>query len=210
MGECEIRSWSVSSSKGSLNGIRPTRVHAAAPAERRGETVDQESGRPAPTAYRRLHLHRTREETTAGGGEDRRPAHQVSRIDHPPMTVKEKWNGLAKLPLALESRKVKDRSKREHSVLPTPRSLSGICHGRRRPFVGPGPVLGSRTPWLRTVSAPFASQRRSPSCSSPRQPASSSTGRTRPLPPSPPKSRSPRARSPSASRTTTFLTWLSP
>src|SRR5437879_5361760 len=151
MGECEMRSWSVSSSKGSLNGIRPTRVHAAAPAERRGETIEQRSGRPAPTAYRRLHLHRTREETMARGGKDRRAAHQVWRIDHPPNDGEgSKWNGSAKLRLALDSRKENGRSSKERGVLSTPRSLSGICHGRRRPFVGPGPVLGSRTPWLRT------------------------------------------------------------
>src|SRR2546426_6821778 len=52
-----------SSSKGSLNGIRSARAHVAAPAERRGETVEQASGRPAPTAYRRLQLHRDRKST---------------------------------------------------------------------------------------------------------------------------------------------------
>src|SRR5467141_476957 len=115
MGECEIRSWSASSSKGSLNGIRPTRVHAAAPAERRGETIEQKSGRPAPTAYRRLHLHRAREETTAGGGEDRRPAHQVWRMCQPPMTVEEKWNGPAKLRSVPECRKLACVAKRNAS-----------------------------------------------------------------------------------------------
>src|SRR5882724_888460 len=113
MGECEIRSWSVSSSKGSLNGIRPARAHAATPAERRGESVEQASGRPAAMAYRRLHLHRAPGETAEG--RDQRATNQVWRICHSPLTVRDEWDGSAKLPLVLESRKFVCVAKRNAS-----------------------------------------------------------------------------------------------
>src|SRR5690242_19726 len=103
---------------------------------RRGEAVVQASDRPAPTAYRRLHLHRARAERTARGGQYRRAANQVWRMCHPPMTVKEKWNGSAKLPLALESRKVTRVPLRNASCCRRRGRLSGICYGGPRPFVG--------------------------------------------------------------------------
>src|SRR6266851_3099240 len=92
-----------SSSKGSLNGIRSARAHVAAPAERRGETVEQASGRPAARAYRRLHLHRAPSETAEG--RDQRRTDEVWRICHSPRAVGEEWDGPAKLRLARESRK---------------------------------------------------------------------------------------------------------